>query len=100
MQVLITVLCNGGASSYLLNHWNLFEQSSNQSPTDGNSLAVLVPQTSDDLDAEAPPNRTNNKQPSTTGSCAPHLAGGSLSVLACVRVCMYTLKQAYLAPES
>ena len=59
LQVLITVLFNGGASSYLLNHWNLFDAAGQESPTEGNSLAVLVPQTSDDLDSDAHPNRSN-----------------------------------------
>lgn len=67
-QVLITVLFNGGASTYLLSYWELFDSRECMSPAPGgHSLAVLVPQTSNDLDGDGGAGGQHH-QPSNTGS--------------------------------
>lgn len=55
----------------MLQYWNLFDlEGTARSPPPSHGLAVLVAQTSDDLDTNGQV-YTSDQKPSNTGSCAP-----------------------------
>lgn len=72
MQVLITVLVNGGATTYMLRHWDLFDSEYSSRPARSpppQRLQVLVPSRDDVDQPEHEDGYQNGAKISTTGSC-------------------------------